>query len=107
PSAAVSGPHVSRGRPPRLAVLGVAGAGVGPAAWLFGRPDFGLTSSESFLLLLGSVFVPLVGVFVGDSFVLRRGRRASAEEPRGLRLRPLVPWALGFLVYQWSVPGTL
>jgi purine-cytosine permease-like protein len=59
------------------------------------------------------VFVPLFGVFVADYFVHRR--RGHTEEdlfegnrrlPR-LRAQAMVPWAIGFLVYQWSVPTAL
>ncbi|MGH2529382.1 MAG: cytosine permease, partial [Actinomycetota bacterium] len=61
---------------------------------------------EFFLLLIGSVFVPLSGVFVADYFVLRRG--SYGEEalfaPTGVRWRAVVPWAAGFALYQWSVP---
>ena len=63
---------------------------------------------EVFLFLIGSVFVPLAGVFLADYFVLARGRYgpvqmfgASAES---VRWRTLVPWVAGFIVYHWSVP---
>lgn len=59
-----------------------------------------------FLLLIGSVFVPLSGVFVADYFVLRRGSYGEAAlfAPTGVNWRALVPWAAGFALYQWSVP---
>jgi nucleobase:cation symporter-1, NCS1 family len=50
---------------------------------------------ESFLFLLGSVFVPLFGVFVADYFVLRRKGRASS-------IPAFASWIVGFLIYQWS-----
>ena len=110
-SAAVSSQNLSDRIPQRWAIVAVGAAGAGLAAWLFGRPDFGLSSYEYFLLLLGSVFVPLVGVFVADYFVL--GRRGYGEvelfEGRARSFRPLalIPWAVGFLVFQWSVPSSL
>jgi NCS1 family nucleobase:cation symporter-1 len=64
---------------------------------------------EQFLFLLGSVFVPLFGVFVADYFLLRNRPRdlfAVSALP-GVRWRALVPWAVGFLLYQWSVPTAL
>ncbi len=65
---------------------------------------------EVFLFLIGSVFVPLFGVFAADYFVKAR-RRYREEElfaGTGVRWLALVPWALGFLLYQWSVaPGTM
>src|SRR5205807_10378548 len=105
-SAAVSTQNLSDRIPQRGAIVAIAAAGTALAAWLFGRPDFGLTSYESFLLLLGSVFVPLIGVFVADYFVLRRRGYGEDElfEGRGRSFRPLalIPWAAGFLMYQWS-----
>jgi purine-cytosine permease-like protein len=96
----------------RGAVLAVAAAGVALAAWLGRRPAAGIGSYESFLFLLGSVFVPLFGVFVADYFLLgRRGHREADLFGGGegvgapmVRGRAFVAWVLGFLVYQWSVP---
>jgi nucleobase:cation symporter-1, NCS1 family len=65
---------------------------------------------EVFLFLIGSVFVPLFGVFAADYFVLRRGGfgERALFEPSGVRVRALVPWAAGFVLYQWCVaPGTM
>ena len=63
---------------------------------------------EVFLFLIGSVFVPLAGVFVADYFVKARGRYGPelvfGPAAEGFRIRSFVPWFLGFLVYHWSVP---
>ena len=63
---------------------------------------------EVFLFLIGSVFVPLAGMFLADYFVLARGRYGSERVfgggADGVRWRALVPWFAGFLLYQWSVP---
>ena len=61
---------------------------------------------EFFLLLIGSVFVPLFGVFAADYFVRHRGRYTEAElvAETGVRWRALVPWATGFALFHWSVP---
>jgi NCS1 family nucleobase:cation symporter-1 len=107
-SAAVSGQNLWEGLRQRRAVVAVAAAGVALAAWLGSRPAVALGNYESFLLRLGSVFVPLFGVFVADYFVLRRQRHgASALFGPGAapwRWRALAAWLLGFVVYQWSVP---
>lgn len=78
----------------------------------------------SFLLLIGSFFVPLFGVLTADYFVLRR-RRLQVEElyrpdgafrySGGINWPALVAWAGGIVVYQaiarnlpWlgaSIPG--
>ena len=109
-SAAVSSQNLSQRIPQRGAILAVAGAGAALAAWLFGRPDFGTGTFESFLLLLGSVFVPLFGVFVADYFVLKHrdhGERDLFETGRSFRLGAILAWAAGFLVFQWSVPANV
>jgi putative hydroxymethylpyrimidine transporter CytX len=63
---------------------------------------------EVFLFLIGSVFVPLAGVFLADYFVLARGHygvdRVFGPRADGVRWRALVPWLAGFVVYHWSVP---
>jgi nucleobase:cation symporter-1, NCS1 family len=65
---------------------------------------------EVFLFLIGSVFVPLFGVFAADYFVLRGGRfgERALFEPTGVRWRAIVPWAAGFLLYHWcAAPGAM
>jgi nucleobase:cation symporter-1, NCS1 family len=99
-SSAVSSQNVGSNIPQRPAILFVAAAGTGLAAWLGTRAG-SVGTYEQFLFLLGSVFVPLFGVFVADYFLLRR---RDGGEARGVRVRALVAWAAGFLVYQWSVP---
>jgi putative hydroxymethylpyrimidine transporter CytX len=68
-----------------------------------------ISDYENFLTLLGSVFVPLSAVLIADYFT---GRRADAAAPRwdlsaGARTRwiMLLPWAVGFVVYQLINPG--
>jgi len=99
-SAAVSSQNLTTHIKQRWAVVAIALAGAGLAVWLGLRPTVALGNYESFLFLLGSVFVPLFGVFVADYFLLRR--RSAGEAT--LRWRALVAWIVGFLVYQWSVP---
>ncbi|MFG2912626.1 purine-cytosine permease family protein [Kitasatospora sp. NPDC048298] len=57
-----------------------------------------------FLGLIGSVFVPLLAVLVVDYFLGagRRGWNLSADAPS--RWLMLLPWALGFAVYQFIAP---
>jgi nucleobase:cation symporter-1, NCS1 family len=65
---------------------------------------------EVFLFLIGSVFVPLFGVFAADYFLLRGGRfgEAALFAQTGVRWRAMVPWAAGFALYQWCVaPGAM
>jgi len=68
-----------------------------------------ITQYENFLLLIGSVFVPLFGILAADYFILR-GRRYQAEElyrpggrywyTKGIHWRGLLAWVFGILVYQ-------
>ena len=98
-SAAVSSQNLKARISQRGAILMVAAAGVGLAAWLGLRPSVALGTYESFLFLMGSVFVPLFGVFVAHYFLTRpKGRPGASRAPA------FIAWAAGFLVYQWSVP---
>ena len=100
-SSAVSAQNVRERISQRRAILVVGAAGVAIAAWLGGRPASATGTYQSFLFLLGSVFVPLFGVFVADYFVLR----PRQDAPRaGVRPGAVAAWVAGLLVYQWSVP---
>ena len=60
---------------------------------------------ENFLTLLGSVFVPMSAVLITDYFLGggRQGWDLSASARS--RWSMLVPWAVGFVVYQLINPG--
>jgi NCS1 family nucleobase:cation symporter-1 len=70
-----------------------------------------LSRYESFLFLLGALFVPLFGVLAADYFVLARRRYDTAAlyradgRYRGVRWAAVLVWLLGFLVYNWVNPG--
>jgi putative hydroxymethylpyrimidine transporter CytX len=64
-----------------------------------------LTSFQSFLLLLGSCFVPLFAVLLADW--LAAGRRYEGEDVFGapsVRAGAIVAWLAGFAAYQWLSP---
>lgn len=63
-----------------------------------------ISDYENFLILLGSVFVPLTAVLVIDFFLLSKANwNLSAAAPA--RWLMLAPWAAGFVVYQLINPG--
>lgn len=62
---------------------------------------------QSFLSLIGSVFVPLSAVFVVAFFVVGRGRVWDMSESSPARWLMVLPWVLGFVVYQLINPGYL
>ncbi|MGH2652020.1 MAG: purine-cytosine permease family protein, partial [Actinomycetota bacterium] len=112
-SASVSIQNVARRVPVRALVVGVSAAGVALAAWLFQQPDEGIRTYEFFLFLIGSVFVPLTGVFLADYFVLGRSGFAGEAlfDPAGpyrytggVRLAAVAAWVLGFIAFQWVFP---
>ena len=61
-----------------------------------------LVSYQSFLLLLGSFFVPLFGVLLADWIVRgMRYRRADFFEAPAFRPALIASWLLGFALYHW------
>jgi putative hydroxymethylpyrimidine transporter CytX len=78
-----------------IAVLTTAGA-----LWL------NIADYESFLTLIGSVFVPMSAVMIADYFV-PAGRRWDLSAAARSRWLMLLPWAAGFVTYQLINPGTV
>lgn len=113
-SAAISTQNLAPRLNQRAVIIGVSAVGVALSAWLFRQPGEGIVAYESFLFLIGSIFVPLFAVFVADYFVLGRRRRYvpdalfDARGPYhytgGFRLQAIAAWVLGFAVYHWIVP---
>jgi NCS1 family nucleobase:cation symporter-1 len=105
-SSAVTVQNVAPELPQRWLIIAVGAAGTIGAAAL--ADDAALTL-ESFLLLLGSVFVPLAAVFLADWGVRHRGRYGAdalfADAARGVRWRAIAPWIAGFVAYQWCAPS--
>jgi putative hydroxymethylpyrimidine transporter CytX len=97
-SAAVSVQNV-RPRWDRRAVALVVGTIATVLALALNISDY-----ENFLILIGSVFVPLLGVMVVDYFVISR-RRWNLAENAPTRWTMLVPWLAGFVAYQMINPG--
>jgi nucleobase:cation symporter-1, NCS1 family len=80
-----------------------------------------LAQYESFLLLIGAIFVPLLGILVADYFILRSRRYEVTELYRvggrywyqgGVNWPAMAVWLLGFLLYlliaglpQLGLPG--
>ena len=66
-----------------------------------------MRSYQRFLLLLGAVFVPLLGVLVADW--LLAGARYTPRNIFGgpsVRVGPIVAWVVGFLAYEWLYQPT-
>lgn len=113
-SAAISTQNLAPRLNQRAMIVGVSALGVAIGAWLFRQPGEGIFAYESFLFLIGSIFVPLFAVFVADYFMFgrrRRYRHQSLFDPRGpyryaagFRLEAMVAWILGFAAYHWVVP---
>jgi putative hydroxymethylpyrimidine transporter CytX len=106
-SCSVSIKNVVESVPQRALVLAVAVVGTALAAAL------DMERYEFFLLLIGSVFVPLFGVFIADHFVARRGGLDVSSLYRrggpywytgGYRISTVVPWLAGFALYHWVAP---
>ncbi len=115
-SAAVSSQNLVPRLNQRAAVVAVSAIGVALASWLFSLPDEGVLTYEFFLLLIGSIFIPLFGVFLADYEVLRRRRyredalfdhRGPYRYAGGFSLAAVGAWGLGFVVYHWIAPTSL
>ena len=63
-----------------------------------------LSGYQSFLYLIGSVFVPLVAVLIADWFVVSRGPWDLSERS-SLRPAMFAAWFSGFVAYQLVNPG--
>ncbi|HXG77539.1 MAG TPA: cytosine permease [Gaiellaceae bacterium] len=98
-SAAVSLQNLVPRAPQRLLVVLVALAATGGALVLE------LRSYQSFLLLLGSVFVPLFAVLLADWLAAgRRYRETDVFAAPPWRPGLLGAWLAGFALYQWLYP---
>ena len=74
------------------------------ATLLAGLLDF--SQYQSFLFLIGSVFVPLVAVAATDFFFVSSQRWDVSASSR-FRIAPVIAWACGFAAYQMVYPGTV
>ncbi len=90
-SAAVSLQNLVPWASQRLLVVLVAGVAT------LGAGVVDILAYETFLLLLGSFFVPLFGVLAAD-FLIGSGR------PVDVRWSGIVAWAAGFALFQWIHP---
>ena len=87
-------------RLPQRALLAVVAA-----AATLGALTIDLLSYESFLILLGSFFVPLFGVLLAD-WLVAGARYREDDVFAGPLLRPgmIAAWIAGFALYQWLHP---
>src|SRR3954452_25024813 len=83
-------------------VLAVA---VGTLATVLGLA-LNISDYQNFLLLIGSIFVPLLGVLAVDYFVISR-RQWDLSEAAPARWVMVLPWLIGFVTYQLINPGYL
>jgi nucleobase:cation symporter-1, NCS1 family len=95
-SSAVSTQNLLPRMPQRALIVGASVLATGTALAIDMR------SYQRFLLLLGAVFVPLLGVLVADW--LSRGMKYTRDDvfaAPAFRPGPVLAWITGFLVYEW------
>ena len=98
-SGAVSSQNLFPHIPQRALVVATTSLGV------LGALTIDLLSFQTFLLLLGSVFVPLFGVLLADWLAAgRRYDEADVFAAPAWRPAMLAVWLLGFVLYQWLAP---
>src|SRR5438105_6547461 len=100
-SAAVSIQNLVPRVPQRALILGAA------AVSTIGALAIDMRSYQRFLLLLGAVFVPLLGVLVAD-WLLAGARYTPEQIFRGPSVRPgpVAAWIAGFITYEWLYQPT-
>jgi putative hydroxymethylpyrimidine transporter CytX len=101
-SAAVSTQNLAPRLNQRAAIFAVSAIGVAVAAWLVNLPGQGYLTYELFLLLIGSVFVPLFAVFLVDYHLGHRGSygtEALFGRAPSFRLPAFAAWILGVVAY--------
>jgi NCS1 family nucleobase:cation symporter-1 len=98
-STAVSIQNVLPNAPQRLLI-----ALVGATATV-GAIVIDLRNYETFLFLLGSVFVPLFGVLLADWLLAgAHYTRAHVFASPAVRFEQIAAWVIGFCLYQWLSP---
>jgi len=78
---------------------------VGSLATVFAL-TFSVDDYEKFLILIGSVFVPLFAVASAD-FLFVSHQHWDVSPSSRLRWAPVVSWVGGFVAYQLIYPGTI
>jgi purine-cytosine permease-like protein len=99
-SAAVSLQNLFPEIPQRFLILVASAVATGGALWI------DLRSYQAFLFLLGSFFVPLLGVLIADW--LLSGMRYDADRffaAPAVRPAQIGAWLAGFALYQWLYPN--
>lgn len=81
-------------------------AGVITALTTAGALWLNIADYENFLTLIGSLFVPLSAVLIADYFTGPR-QRWDLSAQASSRWAMLLPWAVGFVVYQLINPGSV
>lgn len=90
-------------------VLAATAIAVAGALWLAAAGEGLGGAFEIFLLVIGGMFVPLLGVVIADAFVLRKAGYRTDEfalAAPAVRRPALVAWVCGALLYVWA-SGTL
>jgi NCS1 family nucleobase:cation symporter-1 len=100
-SAAVSTQNLFPGISQRVLILGASVLATG------GALAIDMRSYQRFLLLLGAVFVPLLGVLVAD-WLLAGAHYTRNHFFAGPAFRPgnIVAWVAGFVAYEWLYQPT-
>jgi nucleobase:cation symporter-1, NCS1 family len=87
-SGAVSLKNIWPRVPQSVLIVGIAAIATALAGWLT------MERYESFLFLIGSVFVPLFGVFIAHHYF----------RPVAIRAAAFAAWVAGFVLYHWISP---
>ena len=107
-SAALSFQNI-RKKTKQLSVIVVATIiSLGVAIYLSGTNELVTFGYENFLLMIGALFVPLLGIVLADFWLVRKGNYSIGEfygkSPR-VRWRPFAAWIPGIILYYGLSPS--
>lgn len=63
---------------------------------------------ENFLLFIGAVFVPLLGIVLADFWIIRKGKYDISEfygQTSKVKWRAIAAWIPGITLYYWLSPS--
>jgi putative hydroxymethylpyrimidine transporter CytX len=107
-STALSVQNISKKTKQLMVIVVATAVSVGAAFYLSSAKEPIGGGFENFLLLIGAVFVPLLGIVLADFWLVRRGRYDIGEfygQTSKVKWRAIAAWIPGIALYYWLSPS--